>query len=354
VKSIEDAHSNEAVTGGSAVENHRTILDRERAGHVTEFGDSSSFVAVSPVMRQLRSDLERVAGVELPVLCVGESGTGKEAAARFIHRLSTRGNQAFVKVNCAALSAESLERELFGNEWQVSGDGVTSRQAQLCQSGTLFLDEITAMPASLQARMLSVLNDQEFLGRGGSEAFKITVRIIASAGVNLKHAIAEKQFREDLYHRLGAFVFEIPSLRARPQDIPVLFGRYVALHARTLGIPKRKLLTRVTQSCMAYDWPGNLTELENFAKAYLLFGEDAPSLERAEIWSELTGGSPSESSPDGGLTAPSPRRDGAGTELAAIAAALEQTHWNRRAAADLLHIKYKSLLLKMRQYRLGQ
>jgi two-component system response regulator AtoC len=305
-------------------------------------------------MRQLRSDLERVAGIDLPVLCVGESGTGKEAAARFLHQLSMRSTQAFVKVNCGGFSAESLERELFGTEEQCSLDGVTLRQARLCQSGTLFLNDITAMPASLQARMLSVLNDQEFLDRSGSKVFKVTVRIIASAGVNLKHAIAEKRFREDLYHALGVFVFEIPPLRARPQDIPALFGRYVALHAQTLGIPKRKILTRVTKSCVTYAWPGNLTELENFAKAYLLFGENSPSLDRAGISSEPTGGPTSKSTADGGLTAPSLGRDGTGAEVVAIAAALEQTQWNRRAAADLLHMKYKSLLLKMRQYRLGQ
>jgi DNA-binding NtrC family response regulator len=328
---------------------------QERPGDVAEFGDGGFFVAASPAMRKLRADLERVAKIDVPVLCLGESGTGKEVAAKWLHRFSAKANQVFLKVNCAAVPAELLESELFGYERGAFTGAVRAKPGkfELCHNGTLFLDEIAEMPAALQAKLLHVIQDQEFVRLGGCHRVKVAVRVIAATNVQIRQALAEKRFREDLYYRLSVFVFEIPPLRERTEDIPILLRRYLALHARTLGLPERELSNELWQRCLRYEWPGNVRQLENFAKRYLLLGEEAAEFEKSEALPETESPAIREGSAPGDLKAHvREMRDGA--EASAISKALEQTNWNRKAAADLLSISYKSLLLKIRQHGLGR
>jgi DNA-binding NtrC family response regulator len=311
---------------------------REAPGDVLEFDDGSFFVVASPAMQKLHADLERVAGIDVPVLFLGESGAGKEVAARWLHRTSARSRQVLLKVNCAAVPAELLESELFGYERGAFTGAVRAKPGkfEICNRGTLFLDELAEMPAAVQAKLLHVVQDQEFVRLGGCRRLKVSVRVIAATNVDIHEAIAEKRFREDLYYRLGAFVFEIPPLRTRREDIPILLRRYMARHAHTLGIPERVLSAGLWRQCLRYEWPGNVRQLENFAKRYLLFGEEAANLDAAEPWQRRENREPGEA------------------EAAAISSALDQTNWNRKEAADLLGVSYKSLLLKIRRHGLDR
>jgi len=330
---------------------------RERPGDVEDLDEGGFFVMASPAMRRLRAQLDQVARIDIPVLCLGESGTGKEVVARLIHRLSARSGRPFLKVNCAALPSELLESELFGYERGAFTGAVRSKPGkfELCNHGTLFLDEIAEMPPELQAKLLHALQDQEFTRLGGCARVKVDVRVVAATNVNVREAIAAKRFREDLYYRLSAFVFSIPPLRQRHEDIPVLLDRYLPAYAERLNLPDRALTTDLRRMCVRYGWPGNVRELENFAKRYLILGEAAANFASERV----SEGGVATNFAEPGNAAPTDLKSHVrglreGAEISAIARALEQTNWNRKEAARTLNISYKCLLAKIRQHGLDQ
>lgn len=315
------------------------------------------FVALSPVMRKLREEIRRLANIDVPVLCLGESGSGKEVVAKLIHLWSPRANRTFMKVNCAALPSELLESELFGYERGAFTGAERSKPGkfELTNGGTILLDEIGELSTSLQAKLLHVLQDREFTRLGGRAKIKVNVRPLAATNVDIRSAISAKAFREDLYYRLGTFVLHVPALRERREDIPVLFSRYVKYYANLHGIADRPLTPEVVESCCRYEWPGNVRELENFARRYLVLGEPRPaaainrrgtnpSLPAIQQKAQLSPDTPDFKTQIRGLTHEA--------ESLAIRRALEDTRWNKRAAAQLLKISYKSLLSKIRQHRL--
>ncbi len=321
----------------------------ERLGDVEELGAGAFFVIASPAMRRLRAQVDQVARIAVPVLILGESGTGKEVIARLIHKLSPRAQRPFLKVNCAAVPAELLESELFGYERGAFTGAVHSKPGifEACNRGTLFLDEIAEMSPALQAKLLHVLQDQEFSRLGSRTRIRVNVRILAATNVNIREAIAAKSFRGDLYYRLSAFVFSIPPLRERPEDIPILLRRYMAHHADMLRLPNRVISKSLWDACLRHSWPGNVRELENLTKRYLICGDegvyfaDSGSARSAAI--DLPGPG------DLKLHVQQLRKS---EEAAVIAQALEQTNWNRKEAAKLLKISYKSMLSKIRLYGL--
>ena len=341
-------------------ESERCKLEQlhERPGDVEELGDGRFFVMASAAMRKLRAQLDQVARIDVPVLILGESGTGKEVVARLIHGLSPRSHRPFLKVNCAALPSELLESELFGYERGAFTGAFRSKPGmfEICNNGTLFLDEIGEMPPTLQAKLLHFLQDQEFSRLGSCSRIKVNVRVLAATNVNIKTAISSKAFREDLYYRLSAFVFLVPPLRDRKEDIRVLFSRYMAYHANALRLPPRVITRDVWNLCMRYHWPGNVRELENLAKRYIICGE--------EVLGSVGGLSSGidESKTAIGRFAASPACDlkahmrdvRTNAEVLAISQALEETNWNRREAARALKISYKSMLSKIRLYGLDQ
>jgi two-component system response regulator AtoC len=330
----------------------------ERPGDVEELGDGRFFVMASPAMRQLREQVDQVARTDIPTLILGESGTGKEVVARLMHSLSPRSQRPFLKVNCAAMPSELLESELFGYERGAFTGAVRSKPGLLetSNSGTLFLDEIAEMPPALQAKLLHFLQDREFSRLGSYSRIKVNVRVLAATNVNIKAAISNKAFREDLYYRLSTFVFSVPPLRDRKEDIRVLFRRYTAHHADTLCLPPRLISKRVWDLCMRYHWPGNVRELENLAKQYIICGEEALGISgalRPVIEGSNVPIDPAIGRPAGDLK--SQVRDVRNrAEALAISRALEETHWNRRQAAKMLKISYKSVLSKIRRYGLDQ
>ena len=300
------------------------------SSEVEELADEVFFVAASPAMRKIRSQAALVANVDIPVLMLGESGTGKEVVARLIHKLSPRAHRTFLKVNCAAVPADLLESELFGYEAGAftGANHAKPGKFELCNKGTILLDEIGEMPPLLQAKLLHVLQDQQFSRLGSRSVIKVDVRILAATNINIPEALASKRLREDLYYRLNAFTLQLPPLPLSPNML---------------------------QACQEYSWPGNLRELNNFIKRYLVLGDEKLAIQELQPRDHATKAeaphNPGE--PSGGLKSVA-RGAKDEAEAEAIRQALDQTNWNRKQAAALLQISYKALLYKIRQYGIAQ
>lgn len=336
---------------------------------VEAVGDDMFFVAASPVMRKLRAQAELLAQVDVPVLIVGENGSGKESTARLIHKLSVRSGFRFRKVNCAALPGDLLERELFGYEPGAfpGAMGARAGKFEAAEKGTILLEDIAETPANLQGKLLQVLQEKQFSRVGGEAQVEVDVRIVAATNGNLEQALAQKKLREDLYYRLSAFTVHVPPLRQRKDEIPLLLGHWMNQMARRYGMPGRKFSPAVLKACQAHAWPGNLRELENFVKRYLVMGDDEelalselgkdsePALEHTRMVLDpaLHGAHEGVESEEAGSGLRSLVQSVKGeTERNAIAVALEQTHWNRKAAARLLKVSYRTLLYKIQQYHM--
>jgi two-component system response regulator AtoC len=326
--------------------------------HVTEIplDQNTSLVLSSKRMREIESQCRLVARADIPVLILGESGTGKEVVTLFIHKMSARSQRSFLKVNCAAMPADLLESELFGYEQGAFTGAVKSKPGKFeqCNGGTIFLDEIGEMPAPLQAKLLQVLQDGSFSRLGGRASVKVDVRVIAATNIDIKAAIAQKTFREDLYYRLNGFTLKMPPLRERLEEIPILahhFMRKVAAKYEREPLPISPVLMK---AFMSQAWPGNLRELENTVKRYLILGSEQAIL---DDWNPLQNAAIQEAATDGagsnaGLKHLVRNLKG-DAESVAIAQALDGTGWNRKVAASELQISYKALLYKIKQYNLS-
>lgn len=329
--------------------------DDEQVREIPLDGDIS-FVVSCKRMRDIEFQCRLVARTDIPILVLGESGTGKEVATKFIHKMSSRSQREFLKVNCAAMPADLLESELFGYEQGAFTGAVKSKPGkfELCNGGTIFLDEIGEMPAGLQAKLLQVLQDGSFSRLGGRSVVKVDVRVIAATNIDIKSAMAQKTFREDLYYRLNGFTLKMPPLRDRTEEIPVLAYHFVRKIVATCGcnpIPISPTLMRVFCN---HAWPGNLRELENTIKRYLILGDEravigdlVPSFEGGPL--VLAGGN--QDTPAGLKNLVRNLKGDA--ESVAIAQALESRGWNRKLAASELKISYKALLYKIKQYNLA-
>ncbi|MBO0912113.1 MAG: sigma-54-dependent Fis family transcriptional regulator, partial [Acidobacteria bacterium] len=262
------------------------------AGDVEELGDETFFVAASPNMRKLRSQAALVANVDIPVLMLGESGTGKEVMARLVHKLSPRAHRIFLKVNCAAVPADLLESELFGYEPGAFTGATHAKPGkfELSNKGTILLDEIGEMPPSLQAKLLHVLQDQQFSRLGSRSVIKVDVRIIAATNVNIPEALATKRLREDLYYRLNAFTLQIPPLRERREEIPILLKHFMSQLSEQYARPPLAFSPEMLEACAAYPWPGNLRELGNFVKRYLVLGDEKLAINELKPRTDGSGG----------------------------------------------------------------
>jgi len=316
-----------------------------------------SFLAASPQMVKIRQQILQIAPVDVPVLIMGESGAGKEVVARMIHMRSPRAAQPFIKVNCAALPSELLESELFGFEQGAFTGALRAKPGkfELANKGTIFLDEIAEMSTQLQAKMLHVLQDHQFSRLGARQVVTCDVRVLAATNVKVRDALSSGRFREDLYYRLNVFSITVPPLRERTPEIPMFFRHFLEKYSEKFAkhppVPSDQLL----EAAMRYPWPGNLRELENFVKRYVILEDDRGSLrELLEMASSHRQTSPREEAPaqkEQGLKAlVRSLKDEA--EMEAIADALEKTNWRRKEAAQMLGISYKALLYKIRQFKL--
>jgi two-component system, NtrC family, response regulator AtoC len=327
------------------------------AVEIEEIESDMFFVAASPAMRKIREQVEQVANFNVPILILGESGTGKEVVARLVHKRSSRATRPFIKVNCAALPADLLESELFGYEPGAftGANRAKPGKFELCDTGTFLLDEIGELPAGLQAKLLHVIQDQEFSRLGSRSTIKVDVRVLAATNVDIQEAIATKTFREDLFYRLNAFTIQLPPLRDRREEIPLLLNQFMTRFALRYARAPLPLSPGLVDACVRYAWPGNLRELENFVKRYLILADE--SLVRSEMEEKINGlpaavepaAPKGQLPPTGGLKS-LVRSVKDEAEIEAISRALEETKWNRKKAARLLDISYKALLYKIRQY----
>jgi len=333
----------------------RHTADEEDESKEIPLDENTSFVRACKRMKEIESQCRLVARADIPVLVLGESGTGKEVATLFIHKMSARSQRAFMKVNCAAMPADLLESELFGYEPGAFTGAVKSKPGkfEICNNGTIFLDEIGEMPAVLQAKLLQVLQDGSFSRLGSRTTVKVDVRVIAATNIDIKAAIAQKTFREDLYYRLNGFTLKMPPLRERVEEIPILaqhFMRKVAAKYEREPLP---ISTSLMQVLCSYPWPGNLRELENTIKRYLILNDERAIMDELlpQSSSDLAAATEDEAGGNGSLKH-MVRNLKDGAESTAIAKTLEGTGWNRKAAASELQISYKALLYKIKQYNL--
>ena len=306
-----------------------------------EFAD---LVGRSPAMRRVLRQVEQVAGTDATVLLLGETGTGKELVARSVHGRSRRKDRPLVKVNCATLPATLIESELFGHEKGAFTGALTRRvgRFELADGGTIFLDEIGDLPLELQAKLLRVLQEGEFERLGSASTLKVDVRVIAATNRDLRKAIADGSFRPDLYYRLRVFPIEVPPLRERRDDIPLLAWYFVTKHQGRLGKTIDKIPKSLMDALMTYGWPGNVRELENLIERALILSP-GPTLQTDEHLGEPVA-VPRATAPD------SPRLDTA--ERAHILGVLEDCSWKLKGkgnAAERLGLKPSTLRFRMRK-----
>src|SRR5581483_4288537 len=327
---------------------------REYCDTITE---DLCFLAASPQMVRIRQQILQIAPVDVPVFIYGESGVGKEVVARMIHMRSTRRNQPFIKVNCAALPGELLESELFGFEQGAFTGAVRSKPGkfELANKGTIFLDEIAEMSPHLQAKLLHVLQDHQYSRLGGRHMVETDVRVLAATNVEVQEAMKSGRLREDLYYRLNVLSINVPPLRERTTEIPLLFRHFLNKYSEKFQKETPTPSEHLIEAAIRYAWPGNLRELENFVKRYVILEDDEGSFrELVEMAAARQRTSPREESApvrEQGLKAlVRGLKDEA--EMEAIADALEKTHWCRKDAAKMLGISYKALLYKIRQFNL--
>ena len=380
----------------SAIE--RTRLVREVTDLRRQLNDDQSQAFLgwgeSPAMRQVALIIDQVADSDVTVLIRGESGVGKELVARAIHSHSTRKTKPFVKVNCAALPAELLESELFGHEKGAFTGAATTRIGKFEQAnlGTIFLDEIGEMKPPLQAKLLHVLQDAEFTKLGSNKSITVDVRVVTATNRDLESMMLHGQFREDLYYRLKVIEATVAPLRERRDEILPLTDFFITKYSQRYNRPVRTLTPELRERFLQYEWPGNVRELENMIKRFVILQDEhlvVRELSKPRPHAQPQQDSASEYPPpyqspssrppvphdpdgddeeaaveDAAVAAVAPPAAGQhdGRRLADVAreaamiaervvisATLSQVHWNRRKAAQILGVSYKTLLNKIKE-----
>ncbi len=342
--------------------------------------DFAGLFGTSPRMEEVKNTIEQVADTTATVLIRGESGTGKEVVARMIYAQSGRFEKPFVKVNCAAIPHELLESELFGYEPGAFTGANRQKLGKfdLANSGTLFLDEVSEMHPALQAKLLHVLQDGGFSRLGGKRDISVDVRVLAATNKRLELAVQDGTFREDLFYRLNVITIHIPPLRERREEIPIFLDYFHRKYSEFYGKQPPPFGEPAISCMMDYAWPGNIRELENLVKRYVIVGNEAqiirelsthkPTLTPVPAVSSVTAAKSSQveearpstsaipitSAKGNGADADAPslleigRRAAMSAEREAIERVLTQTRWNRRQAARILKISYKALLNKLK------
>jgi two-component system response regulator AtoC len=328
-----------------------------------ELSEGYRFIASNPKMLRIKELIAQIANTDVTVFIEGESGVGKEIVAREIHQGSARREKPFIKVNCAALPSELLESELFGYERGAFTGAFRLKQGkfELANFGTLFLDEIGDMAPALQAKLLHVLQDSEYSRLGGKKNVVVDVRIIAATNQNLEEAMREGKFREDLYYRLNVVNINIPPLRERKEEIPLLCDHFLRKYNRKYNSPFGAIGQQAMPYFVDYDWPGNIRELENVLKRLVILGNEEQIIE--ELKAKTEGQRLTLKSTQHNHLSKVSHDDSAGVSLKdmsksltstaekeVILRALQQTQWNRKQAAVMLNISYKTLLNKIKRF----
>jgi two-component system response regulator AtoC len=359
---------------GIAIEpkpNHPQLRATRETGN-SAFADeigAADHATVSAAMERVWGLALRVADTDVPVLLTGESGVGKDVVARGIHAASRRAERPFVKINCAALPGELLESEIFGHDKGAFTGAHAEKPGkfELADEGTIFLDEIGEMDPRLQAKLLQVLQDEEFYRVGGTRSLRVDARVIVATNRDLEREIANGRFRQDLYYRLNVVAIRVPPLRERKEDIAPLVRHFVEKYVRRYKGGPDRIPDEMLERFRAYEWPGNVRELENLVRRLVVLKDPSMTLgepmpRRATPAPPLLGsmrpeGNVAVPSSLPGLDAPLPddaplkdvaKRAARIAEREAILRALIGTGWNKRKAASRLRISYKAVLYKIK------
>jgi two-component system nitrogen regulation response regulator NtrX len=308
----------------------------------------------SDVIHHLRETINRVAPTQATVLIVGENGTGKELVARAVHHLSPRNSRPLVEVNCAAIPEELIESELFGHE-RGAFTGANERRRgrfDLANNGTLFLDEIGDMSLKTQSKILRILQEQRFERVGGSKTIQVDVRIIAATNKELRKQIKAGLFREDLYYRLNVIPINVPPLRERLEDIPLLVEDFLDEFARNSGIAKKRVSAEVVRVLQRHSWPGNVRELKNFIeRLVILVGDDL--VELSHLPSSFLQ-SPSHVSASRALNLPTFKEAKVQFEKEYLTKKLNEYNWNISQTAGAVGLERSHLHRKLKAYGMEQ
>jgi len=390
----------------------RSLARPANASHAFEAEERNEvrqLISASPSMARVRALIDRISDTDVPVLLLGESGTGKEVIAREIHQRSRRRGKPFIKINCAALPAELLESELFGHE-RGAFTGATAEKPgkfELADQGTIFLDEIGEMAIRLQAKLLQVLQDEEFFRVGGKRSVRVDSRVVVATNRELEKEIAAGNFREDLFYRLNVVAIRLPALRDRKEDIVPLVDHFLRKYGRKYRNATAELPAEVLRAFADYDWPGNVRELENMVRRLVVLKDPHLVLDELRAANRSPASAPSLPTAYGGgdlgvpvhareqevtfappvpapvnfltptaaplphyanpFTTPQPpppaltkpesemslkeigKRASMLAEREAILVMLQRTAWNKRKAATKLRISYKALLYKIKE-----
>src|ERR1700751_1499149 len=329
------------------------LLREEYAAH---YGFPRIF-AEHPAMKEASQMTQRVAATDSTVLLLGESGTGKELFARAVHHLSPRANQSFVALNCAAIPEGLVENELFGHErGAFTGAGARKiGKLELAHRGTLFLDEIGELPLAIQSKLLRVLEEKRFERVGGTQEIEVNVRILTATNKDLRAAVAEKAFREDLYFRISAVPITIPALRDRGDDVLLLAEYFLEKFRREFRKPDLQLSEDTRERLLTYSWPGNVRELQNAIERAAILA-NGPEITESAL--QLPALKPSAEQLPGGMLEEEFLWEGPLEEVSQRAVqhverfkiqdALRDSKWNKTRAAEKLGVSYKTLLHKIR------
>jgi two-component system nitrogen regulation response regulator NtrX len=324
-------------------------LERENAALRERLAQRSEIIGESPAIRTLREQIATAAPSNGRVLIYGENGSGKELVARAIHAQSARRDHPFVEVNCAAIPEDLIESELFGHEKGAFTGALTRRRGrfELADRGTLFLDEIGDMSLKTQAKVLRALEEQAFERVGGRETIKVDVRVIAASNRRLETLIAEGRFREDLFYRLNVIPIEVPPLRERREDIPLLVDHFIRVFCAENGKRIKTLSGEALAYFLAYDWPGNVRELRNVVERLVIMTpRDVIGAEDLPLPLRPRDAAPAETRER------SLREARDNFERAYILAELRANDWNMTRTAERLGIERSHLYRKLKAYNI--
>ncbi len=328
---------------GHALE--RSALEAENRRLRAESLRAHEILGVCPAMTQLKEQISVAAPTNGWVLITGENGTGKEMVAKQVHVQSLRAEHPFVAVNCAAIPEELIESELFGHEKGAFTGAISQKQGrfELADGGTIFLDEIADMSLRTQAKILRILQEHKFERVGGTETIEVDVRVIAATNKSLEKEIQEGNFREDLYYRLAVIPFQVPSLRERREDIPILAKAFAAEFCADSGTKPKAINPRAMKQLQAYGWPGNVRELRNLMERLVLMSPGA-KIRVEDLPEELRSGAPRDQP---GQSLDEARK---GFEREFLTARLSENGWNISRTAESIGLARESLSRKLRAF----
>ncbi len=322
------------------------------------------FVFAAPSMQKLRVHAELLAQMDVPVLISGEPGSGKESTARLIHQLSKYSDGQFCRVDCSALSEAQLREEIFGSSSNADDLPVRPGRLETCDGGVVYIANSSMMPLAIQVHLMQVIQEKAYLTASGTRA-PLCTRIIVATESQPEEAVAVGRLHAELYYRLSAFSICVPAIRQRRDGIPALLEHFMDQIGEQYGLKRRPLSAALLRACQVYAWPGNVSELRDFAKRYLVVGDEELAIwELKRNTSNRAGDSSGKSGRLHFLEAETGNGNGnrahglkslvqnvrSEAEKSAIADALQETHWNRKAASRMLGVSYRTLLYKIQLY----